>query len=89
MTMNQDANQWETFHRYAETELEIHQAELATRYQNRELSSAELKAEALAAQRGLFEKELNEEVEALLKGGDSSLRSALEEVRDEFLKKLK
>ena len=89
MTMDQDANQWETFHRYAETELENHQAELATRYQNRELSSAELQAEALAAQRGLFEKELTEKMEALLTGGDSPLRSALEEVRDEFLKKLK
>lgn len=87
--MNQGASQKETFRKYAETKLEIHQQELATRYYNRELSSAELKAEALAAQRDLFEKELTEKMEALLKGGDSSRQSLLQEVKDEFLKKIK
>lgn len=87
--MNQDANQMETFRKYAETQLEIHQQELATRYYNRELSSAELKAEALEAQRGLFETELAERMEELLQEGDSSLRSSLQEVKDEFLQKLK
>lgn len=84
--MNQETNKTETFRKYAETQLEIHQQELDTRYYNRELSSAELEAKALEAQRGLYEKELTEKMEALSDEGDSS---SLEEVKEEFLQKLK
>lgn len=86
--MNIEAKPTESFRHYAETQLEIHQLELATRYQDRELASAELKAEAFKSQREIFEKELMEKIEELSQEGDQSTRSSLEVVKDEFVKKL-
>ncbi len=86
--MNNEAKPTESFRHYAETQLEIHQQELATRYQDRELASAELKAEALKTQREVFEKELTEKLEELSQQGDQSTPSSLDAVKDKFVKKL-
>lgn len=86
--MEDKAKQEETIRHYAETQLEIHQQELATRYYGRELASDELKAEALEAQREIFEKELAERIAKLSPAGDESSRSSLETIKDEFVEKL-
>jgi GH35 family endo-1,4-beta-xylanase len=86
--MENKANRKETLRQYAETQLEIHHQELATRYYDRELASAELKAEALKAQREIFEKELAEKIAELSPEDDESSRSSLEAVKDEYVGKL-
>ena len=78
----------EALRHYAETQLEVHEQELATRYYDRKLSSEELEAEALTAQREIFKKELTEKIAELTQGSDQPARSSLEAVRDEFVKKL-
>lgn len=85
--MENKANRKETLRQYAETQLEIHHQELATRYYDRELASAELKAEALKARREIFEKELAEKI-AELSPEDESSRASLEAVKDEYVGKL-
>ncbi|WP_373515301.1 hypothetical protein [Persicitalea sp.] len=86
--MENDAKQTETFRHYAESRLDIHQQELATRYYDRKLASAELEAEALAVQREIFKKELIEKIEELSKGGDQSAQPSLEAMKDDYVKKL-
>ncbi len=70
---------------YAQSQLEIHKAELNTRYYDRDLSSEELKAKALDAQRDIFKKELDEKIAEILKDGH---KASLDALKDEYLKKL-
>ncbi|GHB87616.1 hypothetical protein [Persicitalea jodogahamensis] len=86
--METDTKTTETFRKYAEERLEIHQRELATRYQDRALASADLKVEALQAQRGIFEKELSEKVQEISQKSDDPVRPSLELLKNEYVEKL-
>jgi predicted Holliday junction resolvase-like endonuclease len=78
----------DTFRTYAQTELEKHQRELQTSYQDRELSSDDLKEEAYRKQREVFEKELTKKIEELSSGEDQFLRSSLNKLKDDYVSKL-
>ena len=86
--MENQAKSTEALRQYAETQLEVHEQELATRYYDRKLSSEELEAEALTAQREIFKEELTDKIAELSQGSDQSPRASLDAVKDEFVKKL-
>ncbi len=87
--MEKNTQPLETFRMYAETELENHKRELQTRYQDRELSSDDLKEEAYRKQREIFEKELSEKMMELSGENNQFLHASLTGLKEKFVDRLR
>lgn len=87
--MEKNTQPLETFRTYAEAELEKHQRELQTRYQDRELSSDDMKEEAYRKQRQVFEKELSEKMMELSGDSNQFLHASLTELKEKFVDRLR
>ena len=86
--MSDTAQQIERFRDFAKDRLQNHISELETRYQNRDLGSPDLKTQAYREHRQIFQKEMSDKMEELIKPGNEFLKPALGELRDRFLDKL-
>lgn len=86
--MRDTAQEIEKFREFAKGRLQNHISELETRYQNRDPGSPDLKTQAYHEHRQIFQKELSDKMEELMRPGNELLKPALGELRDRFLDKL-
>lgn len=87
--MNNPAEQIESFRQFAEEELKNHIQELQNHYQNRSLSSEELKQQAYAEHEEIYGKELSDKIDELITEDNQFLKPALKDLKEKFVEKLK